>query len=750
MSFADRLARLALVHGRKVLVAIALLTAAFGAGYARLVWTDDPEILSLEGSDELAFYREYVARWGSDELIVLGWEVPDAFAPAALAQLRDLTGALLAIDGVRWVSSLDTAFTVDTGPFGPYARPLVPDELDDPSGVRAAALASPFARGALVSADGRMLLAAVQLEGESFDNTAHERHVLAELDRLLAQPEFAALHVQLVGSPVFNRALSQLNRRDNALFTPLALAIIALSLLALFRSALPPLLALAVLGTSVVWTLGTMGWLGVPLNITTSLLPPLLMVIAVADGIHVVTGYVDELGNGCSRERALRRTLDEVATACLWTSLTTALGFASLLTVQIESVRSFAGFAALGVLIALFCSLVLMPALLVRLPLERAARHRAPLPGFGWLARAARRPGLALGLALAPVLAAAVALPRVEVATHDGEFFSPAHPINRAYRLLETRLGGVTPFELELTPPPGTPLRSAETVGAARALQRELAAIPELTPGTSIADLLLASTPGLDLDDSAAVERALFLVQAVAPQEVQAFLHDAPPRARIGARALAMTSARSAELLALVRERAAQVLPPGWSARATGLVPVFSQMEQYLVQGQVSSYGLAVASVFAVWAVGFRSLRLAAIALVVNLVPIALGGVLMAVLGIRLDVATVMVASIALGIIDDDTVHLITTWKRGVDETGDPEAALGRAFEVAGRAIAVTSLILLAGFAALTLSGFQPTAHFGLLVCAAVGAALLADLLILPAALLRLGGAGRFRSSNAG
>jgi predicted RND superfamily exporter protein len=689
----ERLAQLALARGRAVLAALGLITLALGVGWAQLTWTDDPEVLALEGSDELEFYRGFVARWGSDELIVLGWEVADAFAPAELARLRALDDALLEIDGVARVSSLDTLFTVDTGPFGPYARPFVPDELDDVDGVREAALASPFARGSLVSPDGRMLLVAVQLEGAELDNTAREREVLTELDALLARPEFAALDVQLAGSPVFNRALSELNRRDNAIFTPLALGIIALALLALFRALAPALLALTVLGASVVWTLGAMGWLGVRMNITTSLLPPLLMVIAVADGIHVLSAYVDELARGEGRAAALRRSLREVAPACLWTSLTTALGFASLLSVRIESVRSFAAFAALGVLIALLHSLVLLPALLVRVPLEPAAQRRPPLRGLVWLARAARRPGLALGLAIVPLVAAVFALPHVEVATHDGEFFRASHPLNRAYRLLEARLGGVTPFELELAPPAGVPLRSAATVSAVHALQRELAGVPELTSGTSIADLLLASTPDLDLADPAAVERALFLVQALAPDEVEEFLHDEPPRARISARALAMTSARSSELLALVRERAAQVLPPDWSARATGLVPVFSQMEQYLVLGQLSSYGLAVLGIFAVFALGFRSLRLAAIALVVNTVPIALGAVLMAVAGIRLDVATVMVASIAMGIIDDDTVHLISTWRHAVMRGADPGAALAPAVQEAGGGIDVTTLI---------------------------------------------------------
>jgi hypothetical protein len=594
-----------------------------------------------------------------------------------------------------------------------------------------------------------MLLAAVQLETGAHDDLAHQRRVLADLDALLAKPELAALGIRMAGSPVFSRALSELNRRDNALFTPLALGVIALALFGLFRALAPALLALAVLGASLVWTLGAMGWLGVPMNITTSLLPPLLMVIAVADGIHVLSSYVDELGQGRSRAEALRETLREVAPACVWTSATTALGFASLLSVRIASVRTFAAFAVLGVAIALLHALVLLPALLLRVPLERAARGRPRLRAVSWMARAARRPGLALALALVPLAAAAWALPRVEVATHDGEFFRPSHPINRAYRLLEARLGGVTPFELELAPPAGTELRSAATVRAAQSLERALADVPELGAWTSIADLLVAAVPDLDLADDAAVERALFLVSAVANDEVESFLHADPPRARIASRALAMTSARSAELLARVRERAAQVLPPGWNARATGLVPVFAQMEQYLVLGQVSSYGLAVLGIFAVFALGFRSLRLAAIALVVNVVPIALGAALMGFAGIRLDVATVMVASIALGIIDDDTVHLISTWQRAAARTGDPVRALEHAFDVAGRAIAVTSLILVCGFGALTLSGFQPTAHFGLLVCAAVAAALLADLLILPAALLQLGGKAGFRSSNA-
>ena len=125
----------------------------------RFPWTH-----TLEGSDELDFYRDFVARWGSDKWIVLAWEVDDAFSDANLHLVRELTRELQDVPGVASVSSLDTAASVETGPFGPFVRPLVPDEIGSEPGLREAALANGFVRDQLVSRDGKLLLVAVQLE----------------------------------------------------------------------------------------------------------------------------------------------------------------------------------------------------------------------------------------------------------------------------------------------------------------------------------------------------------------------------------------------------------------------------------------------------------------------------------------------------------------------------------------------------------------------------------------------------------
>lgn len=735
MRISERLERVVMHHGVALLAVIALSTALLGLGYARLRWTSDPEVITLEGSDELDFYRAFVSRWGSDKWIVLAYEVEDAFSPASLQLLRELTGTLQDVPGVASVASLDTAAAVETGPFGPYVRPLVPDEIGSDPGLREAALANGFVRDQLVSQDGRLLLVGVQLEATELDSTAQEREVLAEIDTRLAAPNFAALRVQRAGSPVFNRELERLNLRDNALFTPLALAMIALVLGLLFRSVLATGLALGTVGLTVVWTQGLMGWLGVPMNITTSLLPPLLMVIAVAYAIHVISGYVERLGEGLDRERALRWTFDEMLPSCFWTAATTAIGFASLLTVRIESVRVFGLFSVLGVAFAwLHCSIVL-PALLVRLPFEGVAERRVELAWLRFVVAGSRRRWPALGF-LAVVLALGLwGAPRVEIATHDGEFFRPENPINRTYRLIESRIGGVTPFEVELRADAPGAFRTAEGVRSLDAIQKRLARVPELSAGTSLVDLLRASHPDLDLGDSDALQRELFLLAALEPSEVGRFVRDDARLARVSARAVAMTSARSEAILRELRSDSDRLVPAGWTVRFTGLVPVFAQMEQYLVTGQLASYGSAILSVALVFLFLHRSFRLTAVALAVNVAPIGPTAALMAYLGIRLDVATIMVASIALGIVVDDTIHVLHAWRRGLELRGSAEGALEYALGVAGRPTILTAVILVCGFGMLTLSDFQPTAHFGGLVAFTVAVSLAVELLVLPPAL---------------
>jgi hypothetical protein len=198
-------------------------------------------VITLEGSDELDYG---FARWGSDKWIVLP-RGRRCVLERKSDVLRKLTTALQDVPGVASVASLDTAAAVDTGPFGPYVRPLVPDEIGSDPGLREAALANGFVRDQLVSRDGRLLLVAVQLEAGELDSTAQERRCRARSTRACwPRPSSRSTRAARRLTGVQPRA-RRLNRRDNALFTPLALGMIAVVLPLLF-AARSPLVALGV------------------------------------------------------------------------------------------------------------------------------------------------------------------------------------------------------------------------------------------------------------------------------------------------------------------------------------------------------------------------------------------------------------------------------------------------------------------------------------------------------------------------
>jgi predicted RND superfamily exporter protein len=736
-------------HPRGVLAALLAATLALGAAAPFTRWDPSPDALTVEGSPELAAYRDYLAAFGSDELLVIAFEHPDLLGPAGLATLRALTDELREVAGVEDVMSLDTAYEVAFGPFGPFAAPLVPDALAEappPAELLARIRALPMARDGLVDPAGRTAALVVKPRASALGAEARrmQRALLDGIAAVLARPEFAGLAFHLAGAPVFNRELERLNTRDNALFTPVAAALVALLLAFALRGAAVVALAMACVGGTVAWVRGAMTLLDVPLDTTTSLLAPLLMVLAVCVVVHVVARYQRERAAGRSAVQAVDEIEGHVLVPALLTALTTAIGFVSLLVSPIASVRRFGLFAALGALVAFVLGAVAVPAALRVLGPAGSAAGRDRV-GAG-LARIARFSELHAGKILAAtaalVLVGVASLPRLRVATHDGDFFPPGHSLNLAYDFIEARLGGVTPLELlfESERPGG--LREPAALAAIARVQDFLDAGPETLRGVSLADWVDQARLALEGPeargeplDAAGLERAAFVLEAVAGDDLPYWVRDDWSRARLSSRTVALDSEQNAALLERVEAaaRAAVAGVPGLRVAVTGLVPVFARMEEYLLASQIRSFATASLAIFAVFAVLLRSVGWALVAMVPNLVPVVLTLAWMALAGIPLDVVTVMIASVTLGIVVDDTLHLLHGFRRACREGLAPGAAMGEALARSGHALVFTALVLSLGFATLALSEFRPTARFGELTAVTIAVALAAELLLLPA-----------------
>jgi predicted RND superfamily exporter protein len=736
-------------HPRLVLAAFAALTLLLGAAAPFTRWDANPDRLTVEGSPELAAYRDYLAAFGSDELLVIAFEHPDLLGRDGLAAIRALTDALFEIEGVEDVASLDTAYDVAFGPFGPFAAPLLPDDLaaaPPPAELLAQARALPMARDGLVDAEGRTTALIVKPRASGLGAEAREtqRRVLAGVDAVLARPEFAGIEFHLAGSPVFNRELERLNTRDNALFTPVAAGLVAVLLAFALRSFTATALAMACVGGTVAWVRGGMTLLDVPLDTTTSLLAPLLMVLSVCVVLHVLVRYQRERASGAPVAAAVDEIEAHVLLPAALTAATTVIGFVSLLVSPIPSVRTFGLFSALGAAVAFALGAVGVPAALRALgPSGRAAgRDRAGALLHRIAAFSERRAGLVLGATLLLSLAAAASLPRLRVSTHDGEFFPPDHALNRAYDFIEARLGGITPLEVVFESERPAGLRDPAALAAIARLQDFLDDEPATLRGVSTADWVDQARDALEPEerralplDAEGLERVAFVLEAVARDDLPYWVRGDWRAARLSTRSLGLDSEQNAALLRRVEAAAVRALAgvPGVRATVTGLVPVFARMEEYLLDSQIRSFATAMLAIFAVFALLLRSLGWALVAMVPNVVPVLLTLAWMAVAGVPLDVVTVMIASITLGVVVDDTVHLLHGFERARREGLAPGAAMSDALARSGHALLFTGGVLALGFATLALSEFRPTARFGELTAVTIVVALAAELLLLPA-----------------
>jgi predicted RND superfamily exporter protein len=471
------------------------------------------------------------------------------------------------------------------------------------------------------------------------------------------------------------------------------------------------------------------------------------MVLSVSVAIHVLARYRLELRAGRDPLNAVDATERAVLRPAALTAATTALGFASLASAPIPSIRTFGLLAAAGVAVSLALGALGLPAALrVFRPGPGPAVDERGLDRFlAATARfACRRGAFVIAATVALCLAAGLAVPRMRVSTHDGDFFPKEHPLNRAYAFIESRLAGATPLEVLLASDEPGGIRDPRAIRLLADVQGFLAAQHETIRGVSVADWIDQARDAIEPPerralplDAEGLERAAFVLEATSRDDLPFWVQDGWTTARVSSRSIGLDSERNDRLLARLEGFARSRLAgeDGFHLTFTGLVPVFARMEQYLLQSQVRSFSIAFLCVLAAYWIELRSLRLACVAIVPNAVAVWLMLGAMGAASIPLDVVTVMVASVNLGIIDDETIHVLHAVGSARADGLEGEAAVEHALAETGRDVVFTCAVLGLGFGVLLLSEFRPTAHFGGLTALTIIIALGADLVLLPALL---------------
>lgn len=713
-----------------LLFVVLTLAAAYAARTVRIDNTPDTWLPSVDAA--LSEYREFRDRFGDDSILLVTTDDPRPDDPRWRAEARALADALEALPSVRAVEP-------------PLLEPAAPT---DRSGAPPQLLQSPLAPH-LIGAPGTLAGFAILPRD---DLTASDRSGMVVTVQSIVDTHQGTLgRLRLSGTDVITYDLDEGSKRSLGGLAPFVVLIMGGVLWGATRSGWAVVATiLAVIGSSV-WTIGLLALAGRSLNLVVVVMPAILAVLTTAQAMHLLSRFRSlELPEGSAPDRAAREQLWREAIRqtwrpCLLSAATTTAGFASLGLSEIPPVRDLGLFTAVGVVFSFVLTFTVLPAVLVgrarTLPTpqrqRRWTRERAII-ATAWL----RRHSVAILLVGAAGLAlSAVGLERLRLESHILQFFPSEHRIPQNYGDVEKHLFGLTPFELWIEGPRAEVLAPETLEAIDQVLVQARDAEPLVT--TAMRPLDLAGLA--NLARQAPPDRRAHLL----PGSIQdlpdalrrfVFLDDDHVALRFTLAARTGSSNECDALARRLRGRVEATFPPGGpvSARITGAAALLIHGQILLLRTQISSFAMALAAVLAVIWLALRSAKLLLAALVANLLPVAvtLGG--MGLLDIPLNTATVTVAGIALGIIIDDTIHVLHAYGEARRNGREPDTAIADTLLHVGRPVFLTTVAVALGFGAFAFSPFRPTLYFGTLIAGSSVAALVCDLFLLPVLLQRI------------
>jgi predicted RND superfamily exporter protein len=618
-------------------------------------------------------------------------------------------------------------------------------------------------RGDLVSDSGAVTAIVVSFDEARID--AVRAGVIQRIHDLVDPRLPPGVKAYYNGSLEISETYNRITLDNQRTFTPPIFIITLAAVYLFFRSWRKMVLTIVAVGISVLWTLGLFSLMGYSYNVLSSMLVPLIVVLAIADDVHIMQHW-DEERRHKTAEASFKATVAHLATPLFGASLTTALGMASLATSSVVAVRSFGVGSAVGIMVDFMISLVFVPTLLSLMKPElKEPVHEKYL--VRWMRRVAvfstGRPRVVLAVSVVLSLLAMVGIRDLRVDTNHISFFSANHPLGQSARVIDDELSGIYSFQILLEGPPES-LNAPDNLQRMQRLENELRKMPNVKKVRSVADYvrrvnkeLHDGDPAADIvpADAATVAQELFVftLGGEGRRELERMVASDYSRAQIDVKLRAMDSYGVLAMIDRSDVLGADIFKgTGIKATTTGSGRLFSTLDHYLVASQISSFGTAFLTVFAVIFLIFRSLRFGFLTIAPNLLPVLAVLGVMGFLGISMNIATVMVASVALGIVDDDTIHFINRYRREVAAGATTDEAIETATVHEGKASLTTAVINSLAFGVLLLSEYKPTAWFGGLLALTMAVAFLAEVFILPATiklLPRFFGADALRRSRA-
>lgn len=671
----------------------------------------------------------------SDAFLIV--ETEDLFTPESIAAVRRAVAAVESLDAVQSVFWIDRVPALNV--FG-LADPLVPPADASSQAFRQAeqALREHPLAGQLISDDGCSLLMPLVYDWLRMeDDSATTRDILAAA-RGAGGPRLS--RVMLTGqAPLFADQKAAFDR-NTIFFQAIGYALALVLSAVMFRGTAAVMVVFGAAALGVFWSLGVVKLLGVPANpLAEVVMPVMLAMIGLTDGVHLLIQVRRRRAAGDEPVEAARDAIARVGLACWLTSLTTAIGFGSLLFAESDYVQDFGRVCMIGVFIAFTAVCTFVPwisSTWVGRYVDRGYQRDLIGTGVdrmaGWIGVTIRHRRLVSAVAIAVTVALTLLSLRIQP---DNQMRTALPATSQSYRALQyadEHFGGVQFIRVEVYWPEGLEADDPRVLAAVRDVERLILDEPLLSRPLSIRSML-ASLPG-DPDDLST--QASFL--SLLPRELQSFFYDAGQRrAIVSVRMQDHGIAAHTPVFNRLEERFAAMAEehPGFTLTLDGQPVRISRDLYQIVTDLRASLGAASAIILVVLAIVYRSAWIGVLSVVPNLFPLVFTGALLLATGTPLDMSSVCAFVVCLGIAVDDTIHFLSRFRQELAVDGDVEAALHRAFVKVGSALIMTTVILCSGFGTMLLSDIPGQRAFAAMACSTIAAAVVGDLVALPALL---------------
>lgn len=734
---------------------------------------DDPVLLT---------YNAFREQFGRDERILLAIKSDNLFSVDFLTKLKNLHKEIES--GVPYLDDVTSLYNVrNTRGEGDK---LITDDLLEPfpttqaqlDDIKKRAMSSHFYKDLLLSQDGKMTTIIIETDAythigeeafsvedefsEGFGDEAtqnivnnktfltdEENHELLEaLRKITDKYKAEGLEIYTAGSPAVNNALKAQMRADMQKFMRITFLIILVFLFLVFKRISAVVYPLLVIIFSLLTTVGAMAWMGVAFKLPTQILPSLLLTVSVGATVHILSVFFDRFNATGDKKEALIYTMGHSGLAIAMTSATTAIGVGAFLGSEVAPISDLGLFASLGIMVSLLLTLTMLPALLSVTKLKAKEKTKAGQIDTLMKKMAVipvKHTKIVLSVSFVIVLIALAAATEVRLSHYPLKWFQPDNVNRVATEVIDKQMNGSVTIEVIVDTGVENgwidPIRLAKLEDFEKKIEKYEGVYAHVGKVVSLATIVKETNRALHENKEAfytipkekdLVSQELLLFENSGSDDLEDVVDSQFSKIKISIKVPWIDAIRTTPILDYVTKEAEDTFV-GDKIEVTGMIPLLSNTFSHAVNSSLLSYAIAGVLIMFMMMLILASPRLGLISMIPNLVPIILGLLIMAIYDMPLDIFTLLIGSIAIGLAVDDTIHFMHNFKRYYLESKDVLKAMEQTFFTTGKAMVITTIVLSLGFFSYMAAYMSSVQNFGILTGSIIIFALLSDLLLAPA-----------------